>query len=786
LWEVLTLAGVPVARDMQMFFVPQKHLLWEALHDGRIPLWTQFIGTGSPFLANVQSGVFYPPHWLFAVLPFYAAFNFLVVLHFMLGGIFACLLCRKLGMGRTAAYIAALTWMLGGYFASLLNLVNALQGATWAPALAWALLRALEDSSHRSLAVLTLVAACALLAGEPQSFLFSCSAAAIVGGAALLRDRPSARRLASVGGRLGICVAIVAGLAMIQILPTLELLHQSSRGGGLPYEEAVHFALQPMRALYFLIPADYRDPEYAFGLRNVIGHGDPWLFSVYLGALWPIFAYFAWRARARRLDVAVWTVIGLASVLVALGDSTPVFRWLFEHMPGFGAFRFPEKYLFGTAFAAMLLAGWGAQEMIEGERHRADGWFVGSYSLFVLGLLIWFRLARSQIRGIAAGFGNDRMMGDFDFAYGVWSGNIEKLVVFVLAASTLLWLYRNARITRLVFGLLVAGLVTADLVVAHRSLNPVVDRAFYETPPQLFEHVSIDEVRRDYRLRTTRFDSLPGTVPVIRGVPFEAQRWMWQQILAPNVGQTWHVLQQDAWDAIKLGRIRDEMEIHSILPDSQRRWALLRLQSVKYVHQILEVDTTGESRELPLGSLPGHLYEVERSLPRAYVVPHARRYASPTDVINAVLAPDFPLREAVALAGSTAPSAPPPSVARQPAESDAPSFPGVRITEVGDEELRLTLDPVSEEGEWLVLTDSFYPGWTARVDGEERPIELANYFFRAVALEPGDEQVVFSYRSRPYERGRLISLISLLIAAGLFVSGEARRRSGLRPPVGTG
>jgi len=775
LWEVLTLAGVPVARDMQMFFVPQKHLLWEALHEGRIPLWTQFIGTGSPFLANVQSGVFYPPHWLYAALPFYAAFNLLVVFHFALGGVFACLLCRRLGMSATAAYIGAATWMLGGYFASLLNLVNALQGATWAPALAWALLRVLDDRSHRALGVLTAVAVCAALAGEPQSFIFSCATAIAVAGLALTRARPDARSLASLAARLAVAAAIVAGLAMIQLLPTLELLHQSSRGGGLSYGEAAGFSLQPIRAIHFLIPPDYRDPQYAFGVRSIIGRGDPWLFSIYLGALWPIFAYFAWRARARRREVALWSVVGVGAVLIAFGDSTPIFRWLFDHMPGVAAFRFPEKYLFGTAFASMLLAGWGVEEMIEGERRPGDGWFVGGYAVVVSALFIAFRLAREPIRVFAAGFGNDRMMDDFGFAYGVWSQNIGKLVLFVVVAAALLGLHRKARLSAPVFGLLLAGLVTADLVVAHRSLNPVVEREFYETEPLLFQHVPIEEVRRDFRLRVSRFDSLSGTVPVIRGVPLEAQKWLWQQVVVPNVGQMWHVLEQDAWDAIKLGGSRDELQIQRILPDPQRRWTLLRLHSVKYVHQILEADAAGEAHEIPLDTLPGHLYELERPLPRAYVVPHARRYATPTAVINAVLDRSFPLREAVALTDSTAPAAG--GSADDPVTSESVSpFPGVRITEAEEEEVRLALDPIAADGAWLVLTDSFYPGWAASVDGEPRPIETANFFFRAIPLEPGDRNVVFSYRSRPFERGRLISLASLVLAVGLFAAGEVWRR----------
>jgi hypothetical protein len=40
LWEVLSLTGVPIARDMQLFFVPQRRLLWTALQAGHLPLWT--------------------------------------------------------------------------------------------------------------------------------------------------------------------------------------------------------------------------------------------------------------------------------------------------------------------------------------------------------------------------------------------------------------------------------------------------------------------------------------------------------------------------------------------------------------------------------------------------------------------------------------------------------------------------------------------------------------------------------------------------------------------------
>jgi uncharacterized membrane protein YfhO len=103
------------------------------------------------------------------------------------------------------------------------------------------------------------------------------------------------------------------------------------------------------------------------------------------------------------------------------------------------------------------------------------------------------------------------------------------------------------------------------------------------------------------------------------------------------------------------------------------------------------------------------------------------------------------------------------------------SRPSARILSDTGTEVRVAVSP-SAPG-YLVLTDAFYPGWTARVDGQERPILLANYFYRAVAVEPGDREVVFAYRSRPFEIGRRISAATLLATAvGFGVVGVAGRR----------
>jgi uncharacterized membrane protein YfhO len=67
----------------------------------------------------------------------------------------------------------------------------------------------------------------------------------------------------------------------------------------------------------------------------------------------------------------------------------------------------------------------------------------------------------------------------------------------------------------------------------------------------------------------------------------------------------------------------------------------------------------------------------------------------------------------------------------------------------------------------LVLSDVWYPGWRAWLDGAPMPISRANYLYRAVFVSAGDHQVVFSYQPLSFWLGLAISLISCLLLARL-------------------
>lgn len=76
---------------------------------------------------------------------------------------------------------------------------------------------------------------------------------------------------------------------------------------------------------------------------------------------------------------------------------------------------------------------------------------------------------------------------------------------------------------------------------------------------------------------------------------------------------------------------------------------------------------------------------------------------------------------------------------------------------------RVTIRVTSESQGYLVLTDAWYPGWVATIDGINVPILRADYMFRAVAISPGEHQVKFEYQPASFLWGAAISVASLLV-----------------------
>src|SRR5688572_13307158 len=118
--EVFTL------RDHFDYFQPLRWFTADELKMGRLPLWNPYDAAGEPWMANPQTGVFYPPTWLFLILPFPAAFMLRLLLHLVVLAWGSYLFfARRASQG--AAVVGAVALILSGPVLSLLDISNNLE-----------------------------------------------------------------------------------------------------------------------------------------------------------------------------------------------------------------------------------------------------------------------------------------------------------------------------------------------------------------------------------------------------------------------------------------------------------------------------------------------------------------------------------------------------------------------------------------------------------------------------------------------------------------------------------
>lgn len=131
--------GILLARgnDLQEQFWPVFYFIREKfLETHTLPFWNNLFLSGTPLLPDPQFSLFYPPNWLFILLPTDLAFIIWLILHTFLGGIFFFLLSRSvfrlsLSTSLVIAVLYITTPKLGGYLeAGHYGLVGTL---TWLP-----------------------------------------------------------------------------------------------------------------------------------------------------------------------------------------------------------------------------------------------------------------------------------------------------------------------------------------------------------------------------------------------------------------------------------------------------------------------------------------------------------------------------------------------------------------------------------------------------------------------------------------------------------------------------
>ena len=377
-------------RDIHRWFFPAKHFLAQSLQNGFIPYWCPNYFCGSPFLSDLQSGVFYPLSLIFAALPFPWSLNLYVCLHFFLGFLFFYGFVNSLGLSTRTARLISVSFCYGSFVIASVNTLNNLSTAIWLPAALWAFHEARMRNSRSAYGCVVLSLTLCLLGGEPQLFLLTV-VMLMVFAFSLAPGEQRFDWIFRIKG-LGVVVVLVLAAMLIsaaQLGPAFADYTLSVRAEGFTLEEAARFSLQPSMLKHLLLPLVFPphfEADSTFLTRFFQDSGGmPWLLTLYPGAIILPLAALSLFSRFRK-RVLLWLLVFIICMALALGENAPLHRLFYQAFP---AFRFPEKFIFPASFSLLLMAAYGFEHLfsrLEKARRCANLLSIGLFALLVLDL----------------------------------------------------------------------------------------------------------------------------------------------------------------------------------------------------------------------------------------------------------------------------------------------------------------------------------------------------------------------------------------------------------------
>jgi hypothetical protein len=766
-WEVVLAGRVLFWGVPLMQFGPWYGAAADALRAGELPLWNPLVGNGAPLLANYQSALCYPPNWLHFLLAPAHAMSWLMVLHVLWAGLGMWFYARQIGLRTWPRLVSALSFMLSGYLVSRLGFPSIGSTLPWLPWTLWATERLLVQRSLRASAVLGLCLAMQWLAGHAQTAFYGGLALGayvlwrVLGPSTNAAEEPGQRRRQL--GRLVACLlgaaAIGVGLAAVQLLPTAELQRLSQRASGVEYDYAMNYSLWPLRLIAFLTPRFFGHPAT----------GDYWGYCCnywedngYVGLL-PLLlaagAVVGWL-RTRRAGAALrsgadglplplagalvpfYALLALSALLLALGRHTPIYPFFYDHVPGFGLFQAPARLLCLWTLGVSVLAGVGAETWRPTGRIKK----VARYGLVIgLGLLV------------AAG-GSTRVLSGraLTFTVGLLQLGLSSVLIGLLALRQPRMTERRAALHWWAAVLL---FVAADLVSANWGANPAAEPGLYTRPTEsaaALRAAGLDG-RTYYPFADRERVTFGHYLSFATFNPAQERDWSdMRETVLPNMGMLDGLPSANNFDPLLPARYADLVEtVDAAEPSLQLK--LLQMMGVQ------TLITEWARPELP----PVHINvdaafsPVPDPLPRAYVVSAARWVAGPREALEAVTDPGFDPASEVVLEGPAA-------------ESGLPSrWQPVTLTSSRN---TVTIRAALPRDGYLVVLDTHYPGWQARVDGQPGTSYAANLAFRAVPLPAGEHVIEFRYRPVAFQAGAAATVLTGLTLLGLLIGERALSR----------
>ncbi len=730
----------PILDAVQQFY-PWRLYASREVRQGNVPLWNPLMLSGTPFVGNNQSAVFYPETWLHYLIEPLKALGWATLLFLVIAGTGMYAFLRTIGLRPVASAIGAVSFMLSGFFVGWLTFPSFRSVPAWMPVMLLGFERAVRCRQARWHGLSAFAIGMQFLAGNLHISVYVLLAYALYVVARLAGLALDGKRIRPLLGSAALAVgSVVLGtlLAAAQLAPTLEFVRENARAAGTSYEVQLGFALAPPQLLLGIMPDIFgnsaRGNHWGADLNAWWGRQ----YRTYTETAWyfgvaPLMLGIAGLIVARRRQSWFW--LGMLLLGLGLAFGTPLNRLLYELVPGYSQLNGIGRAVVLACTAGSVLGALGCDALmgLAGDERRAGrALLLAAGPLLAVGLIaglnVWVFTGQLEAAGMPGDLGGYTLL------------QIGRFAAILIAAWALATWGVRADSVRPWYAL--ALLVALEMGVFMQTFTPEGRTEYLRIHPELVRRIEAGP--QPARMASIGPDFLNRIAPNTH------------MVLGLQSAQGSDSLVSAPYARLSARAQSQRYGFDQVDPQAP----LLDLMAVDWLASTERMDEPGWRLE---ALAEQRLYANEQAAPRAFVPSAVEPMADERAIFDAVSAPDAdPLVARI--------------VGAESERWEAEARPELSVAEY--EANSVLVRGEMPAGAWVVLADVAYPGWRAYADGRERPIIVTDLIRRAVFLEQPASELRFVYLPASFRIGSFGSLLALGALAAVIGSVLAGRRRG--------
>lgn len=358
--QILWMNGVICGGDFINQFVPWRKFALTEFSAGRLPGWNPYTFSGAPFLANIQTSLWYPVDLLHTILQPERVFSVSLALHHILAAVGMYGFLVSLFRTKPGALIGALVYTWSGFFMTHAHdghLIHVIAYA-WIPYVLWAQNGLRHQWNWQYMLGMSCALAAMFYGGHTQIPLYIFYVVVFRslwwGWLDYFQPNTFLDCIQSVL-KTGLALAVSILISLPVLLPLYEISkHTAGRAGGAAYSFTVSDSMPPSHAVTLVAPFFYGDPtaperesqfwETRTGYHEICG---------YTGIISIVLLIFTLTRRPtsfkqmnfKQSETIFFCALALGGVFFALGEYNPLYPLLYYGLPGWSFFRVPGRLL---------------------------------------------------------------------------------------------------------------------------------------------------------------------------------------------------------------------------------------------------------------------------------------------------------------------------------------------------------------------------------------------------------------------------------------------------------